>query len=262
MNEAATATATETHAPEWKPFPCTLVDSPNKYSIGLIALANDLSSEPEISQFLSGTGAVMYVSRVPMSPQCNVETLRDMESHIGTATSVLMPNDHLDVIAYGCTSGTMAIGADQVAARIRESRAGVAVTNPISSSLKGLKQLGCQRIALLTPYVDEVNRVVEDYICAQGFDITFKGSFEQVGDPQICRVPAEDIYKAGVKLGSNDVDALFISCTGLRVASILQKLEDNIGKPVVTSNQAMTWDALRLAGHEEPVQGFGRLMTI
>jgi len=262
MNESATAIATEPRTSEWKPFSCTLNNSLNKYSIGLIALANDLSSEPEVSKFLSGTGAEMYVSRVPMSPQCNVETLRDMEGHISTATSLLLPDDDLDVIAYGCTSGTMAIGADKIAARIRESRAGIAVTDPISSSLKGLKQLGCNRIALLTPYVDDVNQIVEDYVSGQGFDIAVKGSFGQAGDPQICRVSPDDVYKAGVELGSSDVEALFISCTGLRVAAIVQKLEDQIGKPVVTSNQALSWDALRLAGHDQPVNGFGKLLTI
>ncbi len=261
MNDTPTAT-TKQFRSDWIPFPCTLVDSPNRCAIGLIALATDLSSEPEIAQFLSETGVSMYVSRVPMSPECNVETLRDMEGYLNDATALLLPGDHLDVIAYGCTSGTMAIGADKVAARIRESRPNVAVTDPISSSLKGLRQLGCQRIALLTPYVDEVNTVVEDYVSHHGFDIAVKGSFKQTGDSQICRIPPDAIYDAGVELANADVDALFISCTGLRVSSIIQKLEDQIRKPVVTSNQALTWDALRLAGYKEPVQGFGKLLTV
>ena len=245
----------------WQTMPCELLARPNpRAAIGLIALANDLSSEPEMSRFLPVGEVAMYTNRVPMGNVVSVETLQAMEAELTKSVAGLMPDDELDVIAYGCTSGTMAIGADRIAARIHEVRPGVAVTDPISASLKGLRRLGCKRIAVLTPYTDSVNEIVAAYIEARGFDIAAKGSFKQPGDPQICRIPAQTIYAAGQQLGSADVDALFISCTGLRVAEILQTLEDELGKPVVASNQALAWDALRLADYNEPVTGYGRLL--
>jgi maleate isomerase len=63
-------------------------------------------------------------------------------------------------------------------------------------------------------------------------------------------------------LGQGDVDAVFISCTALRCSSVIQRIEDDIGKPVVTSNQALAWHCMRLGGYLKPVAGFGVLMTV
>ena len=189
-----------------------------------------------------------------------VETLREMESHLTDGAALLVPDIHLDVIAFGCTSGSMAIGPEVVAEKIHVARPEIACTNPVSAALKGLRTLGYSRIALLTPYKDDINAVVEQYVSGQGFEILVKGAFKQAGDPQITKVPPQAIYDAGVELAREaDVDALFISCTALRVSSIIARLEDAIGKPVVTSNQALAWDCLRLAGCDDHVPGFGQL---
>ncbi len=248
----------------WVTMPCTLDDGPAyKAAIGLVALASDLTSEPELNTFLPKEGIGLYVNRIPMPKVVDIESLAQMEHNMTAVAAGILPDDHLDVIIYGCTSGTMTIGADVVEAKIREARPNVAVTDPITAGLKGLRQMGCQRIALLTPYIAEVNMVVEDYITKQGFDLITKGSFNQPGDPQICRVPPQAIYDAGLALGQMaEVDGLFISCTGLRTSTILEPLEQALGIPVVASNQALAWDALRLAGCTERVEGFGRLLTL
>ena len=103
--------------------------------------------------------------------------------------------------------------------------------------------------------------MVEDYVCRQGFEIVVKGSFKQPGDPEIVRVPPEAIYEAGLELGAHpEADGLFISCTALRVSSIIERLEEKLGKPVVASNQALAWDCLRLSGCDTKVPGFGQLL--
>ena len=254
---------TQTSSP-WITMPCTLDNGPAyNAAIGLVALASDLTSEPELRIFLPQEGVGLYVNRIPMPKVVNVESLAQMEHTMTEVAAGILPDDHLDVIIYGCTSGTMTIGADVVEAKIREARPNVAVTDPITAGLKGLRAMGCQRIALLTPYIAEVNAVVERYIEGQGFDLVVKGSFDQPGDPEICRVPPQAIYDAGLALGKMaDVDGMFISCTGLRTSSILEPLEEALGIPVVASNQALAWDALRLAGCMEPIEGFGRLLTL
>ena len=96
----------------------------------------------------------------------------------------------------------------------------------------------------------------------QGFDIVDKGSFKQRGDPNIVRVPPQAIFEAGLALASPaSVDGLFISCTALRVSPVIARLEAALGKPVVSSNQALAWDCLRLAGCDATVPGFGRLLA-
>ena len=248
----------------WTPFPCTLDNGPAATAaIGLIALASDIVIELELRAFLPTGGIGLYANRIPMPKVVTVDTLHQMGDSITQVTAGLVPDDHLDVIIYGCTSGSMTIGPDQVAANVRAARPNIAVTDPITAGLKGLRAQGCQKIALLTPYIDEVNTVVEHYIRGQGFDLVAMGSFNQAGDPEISRIPPQAIYDAGLALGKSDaIDGIFLSCTALRTSSIIQPLEEALGKPVVASNQALAWDALRLAGYREPIEGFGQLLLV
>jgi maleate isomerase len=250
-------------ATNWATMPCTLDGGPApRAAIGLIVLMNDTAIEPEMRAFLPSDGVSLYSSRIYMARNVSVQALKDMEQKIPEVMERILPDDHLDVVGFGCTSGSMAIGPDNVAEAVHKTRPGVAVTDPVSASMKGLRAVGAKRIALLTPYPDEVNKTVEDFVGGQGFDIAVKGSFKQPGDPEITRVPPDAIFEAGVKLASGDVDALFVSCTALRCSSAIQRIEDAIGKPVVTANQALAWDCLRLAGYSDPVKGYGRLFSL
>jgi maleate isomerase len=246
----------------WETMPCTPDDGPaHTAAIGLITLANDVVIEPELRAFLAGIeGAAVFASRIPLMLKLTPQGLRDMEAHIPRTVELIVPNDRLDVMAFGCTSGSMAIGPERVAAAVHRARLGIPVTDPVSAALKGLKALGARRIALLTPYPDAVNEVVAQYVGAQGFAIAERASFKQPNDPAIARVPPEAIERAGIELGRREVDALFISCTALRCSSVIERIERAIGKPVVTSNQALAWDCLRLAGCNRAVEGYGRLL--
>src|SRR5215472_2310258 len=247
----------------WETMPCVPDDGPARTAaIGLITLGNDVVIERELRAFLAPVeGAAVLASRIPLMLELTPQALRDMEAHIPRAVSLIVPDDRLDVMAFGCTSGSMAIGPERVAVAVHRARRGIPVTDPVSAALKGLKALRARRIALLTPYPDAVNDVVAAYVGAQGFEIAERASFKQPNDPAIARVPPpEAIERAGVELGRRKLDALFISCTALRCSSIIERIEHAIGKPVVTSNQALTWDCLRLAGCKTVVEGYGRLL--
>ncbi len=248
---------------DWRLMPCEHDEGPaSRAAIGLVTLSNDVTIEPELRNFLPLEGVAVYATRIPTSSAGTVEALRALEGHITEAAALIVPEFRIDVMALGCTSGSMAIGPEVVAERIRAARPGMACTNPVSAAAKGLRALGCKRIALLDPYTDEVNVVVERYVSEQGFDIVDKGSFKQRGDPNIVRVPPRAIFEAGLALASSPaVDGLFISCTALRVSPVIGRLEAALGKPVVSSNQALAWDCLRLAGCDTPVPGFGRLLA-
>ncbi len=251
-------------ASKWQHMACTLDGGPAaNVAVGLITLSNDTVIEPELYTFLPRDGVAVYSSRIPMAAQVSVAALKDMRRDLSRVAAEILPDDKIDVMAFGCTSGSMAIGPDNVISEVQKSKPGIPVTNPVSASLKGLRALGIKRIALLTPYPDAVNEIVENYVGGEGFDIVVRGSFKQKGDPQITRVPPEAIYEAGVALGKHkDAQGLFISCTALRCSPVIQRIEDAIGKPVVTSNQALAWDCLRLGGYQNAVPGYGRLMTI
>jgi maleate isomerase len=127
---------------------------------------------------------------------------------------------------------------------------------------EALRALGMKRIAMLTPYIDEVNHVVEKYISDEGFKIIEKASFKVRTEHETRCISPKSIYDAAFKIGQADVDGVFISCTALRCSSIIEQVESKIGKPVVTSNQASAWHCLQLGRCDQKVEGFGKLLML
>ena len=249
--------------PAWSVLDCALDDGPAyRAAIGLVVLANDLSIESEVRAFLPETGVGLYASRIPFGIEATIALTREMGDKIPSVAAEILPQSHLDVIAFGTTAGTMIIGEEGVLAGLEMGRPGIAYTTPITAAMAGLRALGANRLALLTPYPDEINQAVGRFIAGRGFEIVRAGSFCQPGDSEFVRVPPRAIHDAAIALDGPDIDAVFVSCTALRVSPVLVAAEEAIGKPVVASNQALAWHCLRLAGDTEPVERRGRLLTI
>ncbi len=231
-------------------------------SIGLIVLASDQTVEYEFRQIFDLAGVAFYESRIYNSNTITPETLKAMEAGMTEAAGLILPGIPLDVVAYGCTSGAMMIGDDQVAARIHEARPGVACTSPMKGALAAFATLGAKRVALLTPYLDEINQTMRRHIEAHGVSVPVMGSFNEPDDRKVGRINPASVKEAALELGSSDqVDAVFVACTALRVVEIAAELEAELGKPVTSSNHAMAWHCLRLAGIEDALPQFGRLFT-
>lgn len=237
-----------------------LDDGPGRYRIGLIALSNDLATERDFNQMCPSDEVAVFVSRVPNAETCSVGNLRAMEPELTNAVSLLIPGSRLDVVAYSCTSGTVVLGHDTVAQRIRDARPGISVTTPITASLAALCLFGAGNIAVLTPYTDEVNAPVAKYIKASGLNIAAFTSFQFANNDTMARTPPRAIYHAALEADRPEADALFISCTAIRAVDVVDSIEQAVGKPVVTANQALFWQALWFAGYESPIEGFGRLL--
>lgn len=232
-------------------------------AIGLIVLATDATIEHEWRQMTNLPGVALYESRLYNAPQINEATLADMEKDIAPATALIRPGSVLDVVAFGCTSGAMVIGEDVVARRIHEVRPGVAWTTPITAAINGIKALEASRIALLTPYVKSVNDWMAQYLQARDIQVVRMGSFEHDNDNEVSRIDANSLAKATRALAVDpSVDAVFVSCTSLRLIDQIQQLEAEIKKPVLSSNHAMAWHALRLAKVSDSLPQFGHLFEV
>jgi maleate isomerase len=232
-------------------------------AIGLVVLATDHTIEHEWRKLLTQDGVAFYESRILNSPDITPERLVEMDVRIAPAVAVIRPGERIDVVAFGCTSASMVIGEENVFARIREARPGVACTTPITGALAALRTLGVQRTALLTPYVRSINDYMRDYIEARGVRVTRMASFEHVNDNEVARIDMASLRTAVERLAQNpDVEAVFVSCTSLRIAELVPELEARIGKPVISSNFAMAWHALRLAGVEDREPARGRLFAL
>lgn len=230
-----------------------------QFTIGLIALATDQTVERDFRNILP-TEVDFFVSRIANINPCTVENLRTMAPQLTSATSLILPGAEIDVMAYCCTSGTVAIGYDRIVEQICSARPGVPCTTPITAALAGFQKLSLRRIVVLTPYIDEVNQPVRWFLEENGINVLSLNSFNIEDDVIMGRIPTEAIYTAARQIDRADADGIFISCTAVRAVDVIDRLEQTLGKPVLSSNQALAWQALRLAGYTDPISGFGRLL--
>lgn len=227
--------------------------------IGLIALAGDATVEPDFRALGLEADVSLHVSRV-QSKAVTVENLKESAKGLTAAAALILPGQRLDVVAYACTSGTVIAGVAVVEAAIRKARPGIPVTTPITAALAGLAQLGARRVAVLTPYTEEINAPVVRHLDENGIEVVDIATFDLLAEDDMCRVTPAAIVAAAEGLDHRRADAVFVSCTALRALGLIERIEGRIGKPVVSSNHALYWHALRLAGVGDAIPGFGRLM--
>ena len=226
--------------------------------IGLVALATDLCSENELRSMLP-PGVELYTNRVANTNPTTVENLRAMLPDIGRAASGIVPDVDLDAMIYGCTSGTIVNGEQAIFDAIQSARGGYPCTTPITAAMAAIDSFGASRISVLTPYLKSVNAEVAAYFTQRGLHLLNIAGFDIASDADMSRVSAESIYRAARSSCRVEADLLFISCTALRAVGVVERLERDLGKPVVTSNQALVWHALELIGRPYAVRGYGSL---
>lgn len=228
--------------------------------IGLVQLASDFTLENEWRQLL-GERVELYSTRTPCSPTVTPDGLRNMAQNLTQSSALLVPGMPLDVLAFGCTSGSMLIGEQEVSRLINLARPGVPVTNPWTAVRAALRELSAKNVAVLTPYIGEVNFPIYLGLQQSGLHVSNFGTFSVLDDAMIPRIPEAAITRAAEQLllGSK-ADALFLSCTNLRTLGLLDDLERRLGVPVISSNQALLWHALQLTNCIHRPQNFGSLL--
>lgn len=232
--------------------------------LGLIVLETDQTIEPELRGLLDVEGLAIYHTRVPSDPEVTSETLARMEAELPATAALLPVAVGLDVVGYGCTSGSTIIGEENVAAAVRkglgEGYAQLPVTNPLTAVKAAFHALEARRIGFVTPYLPEVTGAMRAHLEENGFEIPMVASFNQSEEEIVARITPASIRSAILKVGrAADCDAVFVSCTNLRVASVIESCEAELDKAVVSSNLALAWHMLRLAGVEDVLPDRGRL---
>ena len=217
--------------------------------IGLIVLQSDQTIEHEVASLLRSDGVAIYHVRIPNARQVSAVTLRQMETDLPHTASLLPASFSFDVIGYGCTSGATLIGENRVDQIIRNIHPGAKTSNPISACKKALFTLGVKRIALLTPYAPEVTTQMRQNLQDAGIEINAVASFNESDDFTVARITSNSILNAVLRVGIHDnCDGVFVSCTSLRALGIIEQAEQQLGKPVISSNQALAWHLSQLAG--------------
>ncbi len=230
--------------------------------IGLIVLATDLTSEHDFMNICNDPRIRLHISRTEYKNPVTPENLRAMASGLAASAALLAPNVPLQAVYFSCTSGGALLGDKTVIEKIQSAKGEIPVITPLSAARNAFAALGAKRLSVLTPYTEDVAKPVGRYFEESGFAIQNISYMGLVDDREMARISAESIIRAAKETISTDADALFISCTALRSAEIASLVEKEIGKPVVTSNQAAAWETLRIARIKPAVSGYGKLLCL
>lgn len=251
----------DTFAALERPYPFTTQPRQARARIGLVQLASDYTLENDWRR-LATEGVEIYSTRMAYNSLMTPDSLRATAGNIADAADLVAPGLELDVMAFGCTSASMLIGNEAVAERLTRSRPGLPATNPWLASLCALRQLGIGRLAVLTPYATEVNRPLYQGLREAGFEVVAFGAFGLSLDTDIPAIHTEAIAAATADLlAGSRAEGVFFSCTNLRALPLFDSLEHRFGLPMVSSNQALFWHALQLAGQQADIAGCGRLLA-
>lgn len=228
--------------------------------LGMIVLSTDETIENEARRVVDRPGLSLCHARIPAHPDVTPETLALMEAEM-PRTAALLPAG-LDAIAYACTSGATVIGSANVARHVRASHPEAAVTDPAAAVVAALQVLDARRIALVTPYVASVTAPIRALLGRDGIEVAAEVSFGEKDDWTVARITEAATLDA-VRQAAADggCDAVFASCTNLRTFGVIEQAEAELGVPVISSNLALVWHLLRLAGLEATGWGPGRLFA-
>lgn len=230
----------------------------DRAKLGFVLLAMEQTMESDMFR-LAPTGVGVHIARAPMANLVSVDTLLAMTDGIGDAAASILPDIDLDVVAYGCTSGSVVIGEDTVFDQLRRGAPTAKPTSLITAVMNALRELDVRRIVVATPYLHDVNVIERDYMQERGFQIVTIEGLGIEHDEDMARVSPQYIAEFAASLDRADAEAVFISCGALRSVEVIDQLERELGKPVVTSNQALMWDCLRQAGLNDQFDGYGTL---
>ena len=236
------------------------IDYGERLRLGVILPSGNVVAEPQIRAMLP-PGAAAYVTRLALRGTTEAELLA-MSERVEDAAG-LLADARPDAIVFHCTAVTTfspTAGAD-IRARIEAATGipGLVTSDALAAAFAGL---GMGRVTLLTPYTAATHNREIGFLQALGVEVVSDATLGLENNEEMARVSAADLFDWAVSQRDDRAEGYFLSCTAIRTAELIEPLERALGRPVVTSNQAMVWHALRSCGSVAARQGFGRLMVL
>ncbi|WP_310620689.1 ectoine utilization protein EutA [Flexibacterium corallicola] len=232
---------------------------PVRKRIGLVVLATDHTSECDFMRMCNPDEVGVYANRIDYQNPGTRNNLLATGPRLTEAAAQIFPGEDVDVIAYSCTSASIVIGDRAVGKYLNAGKPNTPFVTPSSAALDAFKALNVSRISVLTPYSSAISNELLHYFSGNGPEIASANYLGVDDDREIARLCENTIVDAACAVMDPSAQALFISCTGLRAAKCIERIEAQIGRPVVTSNQAMIWRCLQHLNSDQNTSGFGQL---
>lgn len=225
--------------------------------LGLVVPSSNTTNEPEFYEHLP-EGVSLHTARMRLE-DATADELERMADEIERCVDLLSTAD-VDVLAYGCTTGSLVKGDgydEEIEARLSDA-AGVPAVATAASVKRAFDALGVDSVAVATPYVEDLNDRERAFLEAAGYEVTEMSWLDIGPNLDIGAQTPQTAYRQAASVDTDDAGGVFVSCTNYRTFDVIEQLEADLGKPVVTSNQATLWDALRTVGLDVDL-GLGQL---
>jgi len=227
--------------------------------LGILVPSANIVMEPDIYRMIP-EGVTAHFARVWITED-TPEELDKMIDYVPRA-SIELSHALVDVYGFGCTSGSLVrgLGYDQEIISKIEEETGKPATATASACIQAFKAQGIEKISLATPYEKWLNEKERLFFEGNGIEVVAMDGMELPEAEAIASVDPGRIYRMAKDADRPEANAVFISCTDFRGAEIIHVLEQDLGKPVFSSNQVTLWAMLKLAGVKSPIHGYGRLL--
>lgn len=228
--------------------------------IGLVVPSSNTSTEPDFYRVMP-ENVSLHSHRIWLE-DTTLEDLDTMNRDAETAAKYVGTAD-VDVIAYACTSGSFlgGPGYDQnLLTTLTKSSGGTPAIGTSPAMIEALKTLGIKRVSVVTPYLDVINERLREFLQGNGFEVLSIAGQQIVPNTEIGDQTPETILAFAKDNLDPSADGYFLSCTNWRAFEVVEQLERESGKPVVTSNQATIWAAFRALGLNDSIADFGGLL--
>lgn len=234
----------------------------NRARIGLIVPPTNTANEAEWHS-MAPANVSIHSARMPLHADTKSEAGITALHHDIKRFSADLDQAEVDVVAYGCTAGSMVSPVESLAQLITDKTGRKALTTA-QSIVEALRALKLQRIAVATPYFDTMNNHEKHFLGENGFDVVSieglgYGSTGVADFRNICRVTPEEVARLARRVDTENADAVLLTCTDLSTLPVINQLEQEFNKPVISSNSATFWYALRLCGVNDDIPSGGKL---
>lgn len=228
--------------------------------IGLLYPSSSNTMEPEFYA-MSPKGVITCTTRIHLE-EVSVDALQKMDLEIENGAK-LLSESYVDSLVFGCTAGSFLSGEEynqSIIRRMQSATGGIKSTTTATALVEAIKELGIKKIAVAAPYIDEVNLRAKKYFEEHGIEVCNLQGLQLSVDREITDRSAEENYRFAKSVNVKEADAVLILCTSMKTVSMLEDLEKDIDKPVISAILASFWHGIRLAGINEKIEGYGKLL--
>ncbi len=227
--------------------------------IGLLVPSSNTTVEPEFYRALP-KDVTLHVARLHLA-QIATESIASMVSDIEARSRDLATAD-VDIIVLGAAAPSFlkGLGYDREMAKKIEAASGKRATTTSTALIEALRHLGVSRVVLGAAYDDKVNAIAKSFLEVNGFNVLSAHGLGLVDNLVVGRLDASSAYDFAHKIDRPDAEAVVLACTNWKTMEVIERLERELGKPVLSTTQVSIWAALRAIGRIEGVPGYGHLL--